>query len=145
MYWDGFVRVYGGNFVTSSTSAVDVPGLIWAASANSLYEVDVFLAGRSSSSAGSKADINFSAAGATGTWIEFEDLSTLATFINVNVIGTMSAGGIWTATTADQGLIINAMVKTGVNAGNITVQALKITSGTLTIYSGSVMKVKKVN
>lgn len=142
--WDSFVQVSGSDFSTGNTSATNITGLSIALLANSIYEVQCALIGQSSTAAGVTLAISFSAAGATGAHNSFVALSTTSGSSLTNVIGTLFATSIWTTATTDQNIIMRAIVKTGANAGNVTAQVAKTTSGTVTIYIGSVMKVRKL-
>lgn len=144
MYWDAVYNVASSDFTTSSTTLVDVTGLSHAAAADSLYEVEVVLCGQSSSVAGVAPVIAFSAAGATGTWNATGTQTTAAATIVGNALGTVSSTVFWTTSTTNGTLKLAAMVKTGANTGNITAQIKKLTSGSLTVYIGSAMKIKKL-
>lgn len=143
-YWDTIYHVTGSDFTTTNTSgADDITGLSHAASANSVYEVEAVLVGQSSTTAGVKFGVGFSAAAATG---EFHVASNSGTATAAQSAQALNGviGSSWTTANSDSIARYTAMIRTGVNTGNITIQLGKITSGTATVFIGSVMKVKKL-
>lgn len=139
------IQVSGSNFTTTSATFVDVTGLTFAAAANKLYEVEVCLAGQNSNAGGCNFTIAYSAGGATGTF----NIGTTATSVTANFQGQPLGGppdsAAWTSATTDSIAKLYAIVKTSGTTGNITVKALKASSGTLTVYIGSRMTVKTLN
>jgi hypothetical protein len=136
--------VTGSNFTTSSTSLVNITGLTFAASANKLYEVDALIKFQSSSTAGIRLSVAFSAAGATGEYSAMGNTNTTTAATDVNVFGTACATARATAANTDSFAHIKAAVTIAANAGNITIQILKATSGTATVYIGSRMTVTEL-
>ena len=142
-YWDEVVLLGSDQIALNAANSTDVYGLTYAALANHSYEVEAHLVVSSSSAAGLILSVAYSAAGAVGATIlhamganktagvdDGENLgSTNATYCT---IGGSTKGLIW----------LKALVVTGANAGNIKIQHNKITSGTSTVYGGSVMKIK---
>ena len=143
MYWDTFVRVTSSDFTTTSSSLVDITGLTFAALANSKYEIESVLSGSSSDANGVKVAISFSAAGSSGSFVTVGGISGGAS-ASGNTVGTAEPTGYWGFAGTTSGIWIKAIVVIGVNAGNITTQVLKVTGGTATIQTGSVMKIKKI-
>lgn len=144
MYWDSTVKVSSTNFSTSSTSLVDITGISFAASSNSLYELEIVFRVQSSDSSGIKMGIQYSTAGATGA-IVYEGTNNVGTVVTGGntTLNTLSSTFLIAATT-DGIIFAKAIMVTGANAGNITMQVAKVTSGTATVYIGSVMKIKKL-
>lgn len=142
-YWDEYDSVSGSDFSTGSATLVDVTGITFAAQANALYEVEVMLLGQSSTNDGISFAVTFSAAGATGDMFYSANSVAGTTVVAVNTLG-VGSGAIWAVASTDLLCFARATVKTSTNAGNIKVQAAKLTAGTLTIYIGSTMKVKRL-
>lgn len=142
--WDAIYQVTP-DFTTTSATLVNVTGLSHSALANALYEIECVLAYNMSATNAINVCIAFSAAGALGTYNAFSIGASAASAAHTTgSIGTAS-GSIDTAGSAVTPLLfIKAIVKTGANAGNITVQVLRTTSGTLTIYTGSIMYAKRL-
>jgi hypothetical protein len=134
-------RVETSDFTTTSTTLVDITGLSVPLAANTVYELDSNLSLRSSSAAGIKVGVNFSAAGAT---IEATCLhgASNAAYDRINAFNTASA--VFMTSITDGGDRIKGIITTGANAGNLTIQLLKVTSGTATSYIGSFMRVNKI-
>jgi hypothetical protein len=139
-------QVSGTNFTTTSLTLVDVTGLTFAVDtgANHLYEVDVVLKVQSTSTAGLQAAIACSSSGATGEYTGLANVaqSTSSVGYNARAIGTAIGVNLSSTANTDSIIWFKAMVSTtSGNAGNITVQVQKITSGTATVYIGSRMTV----
>lgn len=144
MYWDSFVQVATSDFTTTSASLVDITGLTYAGAINSLYEIECALKVQSSDTNGMRFSVAFSAAGATGS-ITYYGASTSTTFLGqANVLSTAQATAYATTATTDDIMFIKAVVSIGASTGNITIQVLKVSAGTATVYVGSVMKIKKL-
>jgi hypothetical protein len=133
-------RVSGSDFTTTNTTLTDITGLTFAASASTLYEVEVMLRVNSTDTSGLNFGFNFSAAGASIAWVctVTNGSGSVAT-----VGGTTlnSGGGLFNVVAKDGIITGRAWVLVGVNAGNITAKILKGTSGTATVYIGSRMTV----
>jgi hypothetical protein len=137
--------VSGSNFTTSSLTLVNVTGLTVALAANSTYLVQANISHGSDTSAGIALAVQYSVSGAT---------------IEAGLIAYNTAGGLvsrrisaFNTTTSTPGLSadstdhvaqIGGLVITGANAGNLTIQMQKNTSGTATCYIGSVLTAIKV-
>jgi trimeric autotransporter adhesin len=141
-YWDSSVAVSGSDVTTTNTTATDITGLTFSALANSVYEIDAVIWTNSSSAAGMNVGVGYSAAGAT--------LVAEATSVTTGTGGVTGLTTLGTpviansANNVDGTCVVRGFVKTGANAGNITMQHSKVTSGTSTVRTGSVFKVKKL-
>jgi len=138
--------VSGGNFTTTSLTLVDITGLSVALAANSIYEFDIKLTYESSSNAGLNTGVNFSAAGAT---IEAGEVGArdaeVGKVVRLNAFNTPHATAAWLRiSTTPQTHEIKGIVRTGANAGNLTAQILKVSSGTATVYIDSYIRAQKV-
>jgi hypothetical protein len=130
------VRVTGSNFTTSSTSLVDITGLTFAASANSVYGFSVYLGGQSSSTAGVQVNIHYNAAGATGSMTINGHTTSVAATGTFQILDTTTTN-FWTTATTNLGIWCVGTIVTGANAGTISVQIKKNTSGSATVLIGS--------
>lgn len=140
---DTYAYVSGSNATTTSLTAVDITGMSITLDASSSYILESHISGGTSSAAGVKHGIAFSgAAGATPEGgIEYWGEATSA-WVRVSSLPGLS--GAITSTLPELRSDFYLFLRTGVNSGNLTMQHLKITSGTSTVYIGSYMKVTKV-
>jgi hypothetical protein len=142
--WDT-VAMLTTQFDTTSQSAVDITGLTAALLANTMYEFDVLLELQSTSSAGVRTGLQFSTAGAVheAYWSGMQTVSA-PNQATTNVFGT-TVNQVW-AGNASTPAVARAygVVRVGANAGNLTVQMFKVTSGTGSALTGSQLKVRKL-
>jgi hypothetical protein len=128
---------------TTATTATNVPDLSVALLASSTYEFEIVLRAASSTTAGNKYAINFSAASSTAQAI----YTGMTTATAVGVIATTALatleGTVFLAVVADGVIFVKGFIVTGVNPGNFTAQQAKVTSGTATVYAGSSLKIRK--
>ena len=129
-------KVSGSNFTSTSTSLTNITGLSHAAAINTLYEVDCVLKVQSTDTNMMKFALACSAAGSTGYFSIVADIASMAG----NILGSAGANVVSVAT-SDRMIYIKGIVTTVGSTGNITVQVLKNTSGTATVYIGSRMTV----
>jgi hypothetical protein len=129
---------------TSNLTATDVPDLAIDLLANTKYEFEASLQVNSSSAAGNKYAMNFSAAGGAiyASYVGHLLATTLATSAT-NALASLSAATFITYA-GDGEVIIKGHVTVGANAGQIRVQQAKVTSGNAIVRAGSVLKVRKV-
>ena len=141
--WDTIARTTQDRG-TANTTATDVPDLSVALLANTVYEFEAVLQVASSSSAGCKYAVNFSAAGATAFAVYSGAVTaTTGAVTATNALATLDATA-FVAAAIDAEVIVKGTVRVGANAGNLTIQQAKVTSGTATVRSNSVLKVRKV-
>ena len=134
--------VTGSNATETGQALANIAGLSVALAANTTYEVSIILSLKASSAAGIKLGVNFSAAGAT---IEATSVQGGGTPIIERIALFNTAGSVILATAgAEGGAHIKGIVTVGANAGNLTAQFLKVTSGTATAFIGSYIKRTKV-
>jgi hypothetical protein len=142
-----YAYVTGSNATTSSTTLVDITGLSLALEANSKYDIVVTLhVLMSADTTGARYALNYSAAGATLEGSAYGTFSgTAFRSDSITAFNTATGNAYTQGTNSLPGVIeIRATVTTGANAGNLTVQFLKVTSGTATVKVGSVVKRTKV-
>jgi hypothetical protein len=138
--------VSGSNFTSGSLTLVDVTGLSNALDANSVYEFVAKLTVESSSNAGLNTGMNYSVSGAT---IEAGEVGArdaeVGKVVRLNAFNTPHATAAWLRISATpQTHEIKGIVRTGANAGNLTVQVLKVSSGTVKVYIDSYLKTTKL-
>jgi hypothetical protein len=135
-------QVAGSNFTTTSLSLVNITGLTIAAAANTTYQINVLLRIQSTSSAGLTLGINYSAAGATVsvTGQGATSANVVASFA-LTALNTATSVGYASVANVDRNFVMQGILVTGANTGNITIQVAKVTSGTATVYIGSRMSV----
>ena len=139
-------RVAGSDATTSSTTLVDITGLSIALEINSVYEITAALSVLSSETVnGNKYGINYSVAGATIEAQVWGYATNTVPVVNerLTAFNTASANSFNREASAHT-ILIKGIVVTGANAGNLTVQHLKITSGTATCYINSFLAVTKI-
>jgi hypothetical protein len=144
--WDNISQVAGSDATTTGQSLVNITGLTFAALANSKYEIEaVLLVSTSAVLTGCKYGINFSVAGAAA-YVTYEGAvtSTTGAVTSTNALATACATAFLTTSAMTGLVVIRGIVTTGANPGNITIQHLKVTSGTSTVKVGSMLKVRKI-
>jgi hypothetical protein len=143
--WDAVASVTAQQDSTS-TSAVDIPGLTAALLANTVYEFEAVLEIQSSSGAGMRLGVNFSAAGAAAEhyWGGAQTASAANQAVGV-ALGTTPTQA-WAAVATTPVVVWGkGIIRVGANAGNLTVQQQKVTSGTASVFTGSSLKTRKVS
>lgn len=141
--WDTIVKT-AADRATTNASATDVPDLLVALLANSVYEFEAVLRVASSSTAGCKYAVQFSAAGASAYAVYTgATAATTAAVTATNALNTLDATA-FVAAAIDALVHIRGLVFTGANAGNFTIQQGKVTNGTATVRANSLLKVRKV-
>lgn len=145
--WSSLV-VSGSNFTTTSTSLVDITGLVTPTlSVATLYEFECVLYVNSSSAAGMAVGVQQSGTGSgqIGVWTGTSTLlAATGLAIGSNVLNT--AGATCVTITGDGQITFKGFVKTGSSGSpTISMKALKTTSGTATVYTGSVLRYRVAN
>lgn len=135
------VQVLGSDFTNSTNTLTNITGLTFAVLANHTYEFDGLLIESSSSGAGNIFAWKFSAAGATGafTWGYF---TTGLAFVWDAAPTSGVSPGSDPAPAVKFIRPVKGMLITGVNAGNLTLQIAKSSTGTATIHVGSRLTLK---
>jgi hypothetical protein len=137
------LRVSGSNFTTSSTSLVDITGLVTGTlSTATLYEFECTLYVNSSSTAGMAVGVQQSGGG-TGQIGVWSGAATSATATGIVIASNAlnQAGAPCVLVNGDGSITIKGYIKTGSSGSPaISMKALKTTSGTATVYVGSVLR-----
>lgn len=137
-----YARVAGSNVTRTAQTLADITGLSLALAANAVYDVQVCMSVASSSTAGNGYALAYSAAGAS---VEGQASGTLAAATQKTMrISAFAASQTFVTVAGDGGIWIQAIVTTGANAGNLTVQHLKVTSGTSTVYINSYIRAIRI-
>lgn len=134
------------NHTTTSTSLTSITGLALALQANSYYEIEIVLGVNSSSQTGCGYGLNWSSINAyieaqiSGTNTITGSKCLRFTNFNASVSPWLTAA---VSTAVAGGIMIKGIITT-TNAGTVTVQHHKVTSGTSTVYLNSYIKATKV-
>jgi hypothetical protein len=140
-----FVQVSGSDFTTTSLTLVDITGLTIPLTTNAVYQFTCNLTGNGADSNGVKFGVNYSVAGAAiEAGVYSEVAGTGVRSRRINALNSSTAQSFFTSNN-DVAALINGRVTTGANAGNLTIQVLKGTSGTATIYQGSQCMVFRIS
>jgi len=132
------------NATTTSTTAVDVAGLVVAVLSGGVYEYEAELQVLSDiSTTGMSFGVYLSGTGSgSGNVLGYTTSATTITLTTVNV-GTM-VGPYYAFSSGNGGLIIRGIVRPTANC-NLSVKYLKNTSGTATVKSNSFFKVTRIS
>lgn len=137
----GFAKVITSDFTTTGQALVDVTGLTFATAANKQYRFRAVLSTSSSSASGIEVGVQHSGAGAS---IEAVATGTAGAgavqAVRVSALNTATAA--FNTNGADGGITIEGILTVGANAGNLTIQVLKVTSGTATVRVGSHVEIR---
>jgi hypothetical protein len=130
---------------TTSTSLVDIPGLLLPLDANYSYEIEVLLYVESSTFAGTKYGLDFSAMGASLNAVVIGQKTDVQAVTEAMVgWNTPTTNTFMTAGTPTGFVWIRGIVSTALPKGNLTVQQLKVTSGNAGAQMGSCLRARKV-
>lgn len=140
-----YARVTGSNATTTGQVLVNITGLSIALLANTTYEFEAFLSCQVSAvTTGNGYGVQFSAAGAS-VEAQIEGALTNAASKNLRISAlNTSAQAFLTTSGQTGGIVIKGVIVVGANAGNLTIQHLKVTSGTSTVFINSFLKVIKI-
>jgi hypothetical protein len=142
-----FARVTGSNVTTTSTSLVDITGLSIALEVSSIYEFEANLSVQSSSGAGNQYAVDYSGTGSNSIEAQIFGNTTNANRVGANRINGFSTATLSYLTVAGlAGAVkMSGIITTGATtAGDLTIQHLKVTSGTSTVFMNSYLKVTKI-
>jgi hypothetical protein len=138
--------VAGSNVTNATTTLADITGLSVALAINSVYEFEAHLVlGTSADTDGTGYAVQYSAAGATveAGFIGSANGVAGAKTVRINAFNTSTVACL--VTNAQTGVAtIKGIVRTGANAGDLTIQHKKFVAGTSTVYIDSFLKVTKL-
>lgn len=146
--WSEF-KVSGSNATTTGQVLVDITGLVTGTLSNAaLYEIEaVLLVNTSAVTTGTQYAIFGGGSGGVATCNAICDGAlgaTTSASVGMNAIATATTAFLTTA--SQQGIVrIRGFVTTrGTGTATISLQHLKVTSGTSTVLIGSVLRIRKV-
>lgn len=143
--WTSLV-ISGSNYTNATTSLTDV-FVSGTLSTATLYEFEANLYVNSSSTAGMQVAIQQTGTGtgALGVWSgTATNAAATGLAIGSNALGTSGAACV--LVNGDGSIYMRGFIKTGSSGSpTIKIQALKVTSGTATVYIGSVMRFRVAN
>lgn len=136
--------VSGSNATTTGTTLTDITGLSFSCAANTLYEFEgILLVSTSAVTTGTKYGFQYSAAGASGACVFTGATSnTAAGSCSLNTLNSSTSTTYLTSSGQTGFVYVSGFLQTGANTGNLTLQHLKVTSGTSTVKIGSMLKVR---
>ena len=140
-----FAGVTGSNATTTGQSLTDVTGLTRPLVANAVYEIEAVMSVSTSAvTTGVAYGVNYSAAGATiEAHIMGSSTATATKTLRISAFNTPTT--LFLATSNQSGgVVIKGTVITGANEGILSIQHLKLTSGTSTVFTGSFLKVTRI-
>lgn len=140
-----YARVTGSDATTTGQSLVDVTGLSVVLAAGTAYDFEAVLGVTTTAvTTGTKYGVQFSTAGAT---VEAQLLGSLTSASSqserISALNTATAAYLTTSAQSGQ-VLIKGIIITGINSGNLTIQHLKVTSGTSTVKVNSYLKATKL-
>lgn len=140
-----YARVMGSNATTTGQALTNIVGLTSTLAINSVYEFEAVLSVSTSAvTTGTQYGVNYSVAGgAIEAQITGALTSTASKTLRITALNTATSAFLTTSAQTG-GVIIKGIITTGANAGNLTIQHLKITSGTSTVFINSFLKVTKI-
>lgn len=141
-----FARISGVDFTTTGQALVDITGLTIILPPNAVYEFEASITLLTSADVtGQKFGINFTGAGAT---IEGQASGSLtsASYQSERVNALATAGAAYMTTSAQSGSwFCCGILRVGAAGGTLSIQGLKVTSGTLTARVDSFLRAKRIS
>jgi len=140
-----YAAVSGSNVTRTAQTLADITGLTLALSASATYIFEAVLSvGTSADTTGAEYAVQFSAGGSTvEAQIIGSSTSTATKSERITALNTATSAYLTTSTQSGQVLIKGVLVTT-TNAGNLTIQHLKVVSGTSTVFIKSYLKATRV-
>jgi hypothetical protein len=140
-----YARVTGSNATTTGQTLTNITGLSVALTTNAVYEFEANLTVSTSAvTTGTQYGVQYSAAGAAVEALCDGSLTTTSNqTVRISALNTATVAYL-TSSAQSGGILIKGVVTTGANAGNLTIQHLKVTSGTSTVFINSFLKVTRI-
>jgi len=144
--WDAIARVTGSDATTTGQALVDVTGLTAPVVAAATYEFEAVLQSVAS------ADTNGYEVGVAVTQTPVSVLAVATgntattTAASVAIVAAATATAAFNTTSGGKGiLVVKGVVQTHATlAGTLSIQHMKVTSGTSTVKVGSSLKVRRI-
>lgn len=136
--------VADAGFTTTSTSLVNITGLSIPLTAGTWAFEASILASAATGTAGARLGVQYSGT-TTSVNAGFQgqtNTTTSAATARITALNTGSTIICTTSAAITQNYIWGQIIVTG--SGNLTIQGLKVTSGTLTVYGASKMNVRRI-
>lgn len=140
-----YARVTGSDATTTGQALTNITGLSVALTTSATYEFEAFLSVTTSAvTTGTQYGVNYSVAGGaveafvSGSLTTASDQTVRLSALNSATVAYLTSSG------QSGGILIKGVVTTGANAGNLTIQHLKVTSGTSTVRINSYLKVTRI-
>lgn len=139
----GFSRVTSADFTTTGQALVDITGLTFATVANAVYMFSASLSTASGDVNGIEVGVQHSGAGASIEAIATGSTTAAAgTTARISALNTASPA--FNTVNGNGGVYIEGILTVGATPGNLTIQLLKVTSGTATVRINSFLDVKRI-
>jgi hypothetical protein len=140
-----WAQVSGSDVTRTAQTLADITGLTIALVAGATYEFEAVLqCTTSADTTGCEYAVQFSQAGGT-VYGQLIGSSTSTATKSEIITALNTASGVYLATSAQSGqILIKGLIVTTANAGNLTIQHLKVTSGTSTVKIGSFLKAVRI-
>jgi hypothetical protein len=141
-----YARVTSSDATTTGQALTNINGLSVALTTSAVYEFEAVLGVTTSAvTTGTQYAVQYSVAGgAVEGGITGPLTSTAAKAERIAALNTATSAYLTTSAQTGQ-VIIKGIITTGANAGNLTIQHLKVTSGTSTIKINSFLKVTRIS
>lgn len=143
-----YAQVAGSNATTTGQALTNISRLSVPCSANAVYEFEAVMSCQTSAvTTGTAYGVQYSAAGASvEAHITGSSTATATATKTLRISALNSATALYLAGSGQTGgILIKGRLTTGANAGNLTIQHLKLTSGTSTVFIGSFLKVTRIS
>jgi hypothetical protein len=144
--WDSIYVVSGSDATTTGQSLVDVTGLVAPVAAAATYEFEAVLqVVASADTNGMEVGVNLTQTPVTVV-ADVSGNTTTTTGAHVVIVANGTATAAFNTSSAGKGIITikGVVVTNATTAGNLSIQHLKVTSGTSTVKVGSQLKVRRV-
>jgi hypothetical protein len=138
-----FGQVTGTNATTTTQTLTTITGLTLSLGANSVYHFEVQIQNRSTSNAGNQYALAYTGSATVAGTVFGNTTLTAFKSERLTTLG-VNTGAFPTTLNADTHLRIVGVITT-TTAGTLSVQHLKVTSGTATAYIGSFIKGSKIS
>ncbi len=147
IYTPVYARVTGSNVTTTGQVLVDITGLSIPLLANVTYDFEANLTvDTSADTTGTRYGVQFSQAGAAveATAISTKTNTAATNVERINALNTATSVASLTTSDINGGVLIKGILTVGATAGNLTIQHLKVTSGTSTVFINSFLRVIRI-
>jgi hypothetical protein len=143
-------KVTGSDFTTSSATAVDIPGLLTGTLAGAtLYEFEFLLFGIcAAGTAGAKIAFHDGGSGGGNSIVCHAYMQASSAFANaaagVNAFDTLANTAFWIAAATELVGFGKGFYKSSATSPTLSLQIAKVTSSSVTVHVGSMLKIRPV-